>query len=209
MKYVMRKSDSTGPKLRLALVVEDTLMRIGLETIIYTLAERILLDSFESIDAYLASNGDQYDIAFVSADALILNEEYFRSLRTRVIPVMSSGNPYDLWTHSEGDFLHSLWSTDQLQQKLSELITKNQKEKQTGKEKGLSTREEEVLKEVARGLTNKEIADHLNISMNTVMTHRKNITAKLNIKTVPGLTFYALMNGLVSGEEVVDHATDR
>lgn len=75
-------------------------------------------------------------------------------------------------------------------------------------DKGLSSRELEVLTEVARGLTNKEIADTLNISMNTVMSHRKNITAKLNIKTVSGLTFYALMNGLISGEEVVEKASD-
>ena len=47
-----------------------------------------------------------------------------------------------------------------------------------------------------------EIAEHLNISLNTVLTHRKNITAKLGIKTVSGLTFYAIMNGLISGDEI-------
>ena len=52
------------------------------------------------------------------------------------------------------------------------------------------------------GWTNQEIAEHLNISLNTVLTHRKNITAKLGIKTVSGLTFYAIMNGLISGDEI-------
>ena len=48
----------------------------------------------------------------------------------------------------------------------------------------------------------KEIADKLNISLNTVLTHRKNITAKLGIKTVSGLTFYAIMNGIISGDDI-------
>ena len=61
----------------------------------------------------------------------------------------------------------------------------------------LSDREKEVLSEVARGYLNKEIADRLNISINTVITHRKNITRKTGIKTTPGLTVYALLNGLV------------
>ena len=47
-----------------------------------------------------------------------------------------------------------------------------------------------------------EIADKLNISLNTVLTHRKNITAKLGIKTVSGLTFYAIMNGIISGDDI-------
>ena len=68
--------------------------------------------------------------------------------------------------------------------------------------KGLSSREINVLREVVYGYTNKEIADHLHISLNTVLTHRKNITAKLGIKTVPGLTFYAIMNGVISGDEI-------
>lgn len=61
----------------------------------------------------------------------------------------------------------------------------------------LSDREKEVLACVARGMMNKEIADELKISINTVITHRKNITRKTEIKTVPGLTVYAILNNLV------------
>ena len=61
----------------------------------------------------------------------------------------------------------------------------------------LSDREKEVLVLVARGFLNKEIADKLNISINTVITHRKNITRKIGIKTTPGLTVYAILNGMV------------
>ena len=61
----------------------------------------------------------------------------------------------------------------------------------------LSQREKEILISVAQGLLNKEIADRHNISINTVITHRKNITRKTGIKTVAGLTAYAILNNLI------------
>ena len=61
----------------------------------------------------------------------------------------------------------------------------------------LSEREREVLVLVAKGLSNKEIADALCLSTHTVITHRKNIAAKLNIHSTAGLTIYAIANGLV------------
>lgn len=61
----------------------------------------------------------------------------------------------------------------------------------------LSAREKEILVCVAKGMLNKEIADKLCLSIYTVITHRKNITRKIGIKTVAGLTVYALLNGLI------------
>ena len=61
----------------------------------------------------------------------------------------------------------------------------------------LSAREKEILVCVAKGLLNKEIADLCNLSIHTVITHRKNITRKTGIKTAPGLTVYALLNNLI------------
>ncbi len=67
----------------------------------------------------------------------------------------------------------------------------------------LSDREKQIITEVARGLTNKEIADKLFISVFTVTTHRKNISRKLGIKSIAGLTAYALMNGYLKQEDIV------
>ncbi|MBA7571418.1 hypothetical protein ES708_13181 [subsurface metagenome] len=66
----------------------------------------------------------------------------------------------------------------------------------------LSEREMDVLKYVALGFTNKEIGDRLYISTHTVITHRKNITAKLGIKTIAGLTIYAVLNGIISSDKI-------
>lgn len=74
----------------------------------------------------------------------------------------------------------------------------------TGAE-ALSEREVEVLRHVVRGLTNKETAEQLFISINTVLTHRKNISRKLNIHSVAGLTIYAIAQGIVHLDEVKMH----
>ena len=66
----------------------------------------------------------------------------------------------------------------------------------------LSEREKEVLVCVAEGLMNKEIADRLSISIHTVVSHRKNITQKTGIKTIAGLTVYALLNNLLDPRSV-------
>jgi regulator of cell morphogenesis and NO signaling len=61
----------------------------------------------------------------------------------------------------------------------------------------LSEREKDVVIGVVQGLQNKEIADRLCISVNTVITHRRNIAGKLQIHSPAGLTIYAIVNGLV------------
>ena len=66
----------------------------------------------------------------------------------------------------------------------------------------LSSRERDILVCVAKGMINKEIADLYNISIHTVITHRRNITRKTGIKTVAGLTVYALLNNLIDPASV-------
>ena len=61
----------------------------------------------------------------------------------------------------------------------------------------LSDREKDVIISLVQGMSNKEIADHLYISVNTVITHRRNIARKLQIHSPAGLTIYAIVNGLV------------
>lgn len=66
----------------------------------------------------------------------------------------------------------------------------------------LSDREKEVIVALVQGMANKEIASHLNISVNTVITHRRNIARKLQIHSPAGLTIYAIVNDLVNIDAV-------
>ena len=85
--------------------------------------------------------------------------------------------------------------------KLNQVAQSNDKaDKQDDVE--LSKREIDVLVAVAKGLMNKEIADQMNISIHTVISHRKNISRKTGIKSVSGLTVYALLNNLIDENEV-------
>ena len=66
-----------------------------------------------------------------------------------------------------------------------------------GASEAISDREKDVIVALVQGMSNKEIADHLFISVNTVITHRRNIARKLQIHSPAGLTIYAIINGLV------------
>lgn len=87
-------------------------------------------------------------------------------------------------------------TSDDIEQKIA-VVMKAAPADQKGDGEELSSREKEILVCVAKGMLNKEIADHFNISIYTVITHRKNITRKTGIKTVAGLTVYALLNNLI------------
>ena len=66
----------------------------------------------------------------------------------------------------------------------------------------LSSREKDIVVCVAKGMSNKEIADHLFLSVNTVTTHRRNIARKLQIHSPAGITIYAIVNKLVTLSDV-------
>ncbi len=76
--------------------------------------------------------------------------------------------------------------------KISKMISQNAEAGET-----LSDREKDVIVSLVQGMTNKEIAEHLFISINTVITHRRNIARKLQIHSPAGLTIYAIVNNLV------------
>lgn len=67
----------------------------------------------------------------------------------------------------------------------------------------LSEREKEILIAVAKGMMNKEIAEFYNISIHTVMAHRKNVSRKTGIKSVSGFLVYALLNNFIEEHEVL------
>lgn len=71
-----------------------------------------------------------------------------------------------------------------------------------GQEQKISARERDIISGVAHGLSNKEIADRLCISVTTVATHRRNIAQKLNIHSPAALAIYAVINGIVKIEEL-------
>jgi DNA-binding CsgD family transcriptional regulator len=92
------------------------------------------------------------------------------------------------------DIIYIYNTTDSISKKINYYVSKASDVKSDTQ---LSAREIEVLTMVAKGCSNKQIAGQLFISIHTVITHRKNITFKLGIKSISGLTLYAALNNLV------------
>ena len=94
---------------------------------------------------------------------------------------------------------------DQINDKLMRLSNEPDGSK---RQEPLSQREKEVVACVVQGMTNKQIADKLCLSPHTVITHRRNISAKLGIHSTAGLTIYAIVNKLVDLGDIKDSPTE-
>lgn len=92
-------------------------------------------------------------------------------------------------------------SPEKLTEKIKAFLNESEK---PDNDDDLSIREKEVLRLIALGHTNKSIADNLFISTHTVISHRKNITDKLGIKSIPGLTVYAIIQKIISQSDITN-----
>lgn len=139
------------------------------------------------------SLSDMYDCFLTETTFLISHLDFFLRHRQQTVVWVSHKSSE---TIKEPIFkvLSAFDSGDKIRSVILSLKPKN--EENTTKEK-LSQREVQVLCEIASGKTNKEIADSLFISVNTVITHRKNISSKLGIRSASGMALYAMMNGLI------------
>ena len=146
-------------------------------------------DSFASF----VSDAERYDIYIVSMETFVANLNFFLPRKEKVVLLASL-----VRTEDNPSIAHI--SIDDAPEttlrKIADVIPDSDCPRTAGKNV-LSQRETDVIREIARGKTNKEIADQLNISVNTVLTHRKNISQKLGIRSASGLSLYALMNALI------------
>jgi DNA-binding CsgD family transcriptional regulator len=102
----------------------------------------------------------------------------------------------------EDEIITSFTSSTEIQKIISRCLKSKDQRNASYSGSELSTREQDVLKLIALGHSNKEIAELLFISIHTVISHRKNITEKLGIKSIPGLTVYAILNKLIDTDNI-------
>lgn len=98
------------------------------------------------------------------------------------------------------EFISLYDSAEQIKTKVESVISENKQDDSDKQE--LSQREKEIVSCIVKGLTNKQIAEELHLSVHTVMTHRRNISGKLQIHSSAGLAIYAIVNKLVSLDEI-------
>ncbi|MCI2133013.1 MAG: helix-turn-helix transcriptional regulator [Bacteroidales bacterium] len=154
-------------------------------------------DEAYNIDAYAKHHG-MADVKLKELKNIIIKYLPGDSLRNNML----TATLYDLYNNEEWLQLHA-----KVENEILVPVIKNMEMNistgadvlnvEEGSENALSPREREVVSCLAMGLSNKEIASKLNISINTVITHRKNIATKLSIHSVAGITIYAIVNNLV------------
>ena len=172
---------------QIAIILSDTLRSIGLQSLLTDYFPPVEVCYFPNFEMLSSTGSDTYD--------------FFLPRRNKTAILIDSTEEHGALSSTNRITLRS--SQETIIEQLQQLFTSDSSGNTTTENnKDLSSREVDVLQLIVKGITNKEIADKLNISLNTVLTHRKNITAKLGIKTVSGLTFYAIMNGIISGDDI-------
>lgn len=192
---------------KIAIVDSNTLASLGLKQLLLNVMPIMTVDTFGSFSELESSNIDEYFHYFVAMDIVIRNRQFFINHKQKTIVLTLSLNDSAQLT----DF-HSLYINQPEHELVRALLTLQQHAHGGGRnlppmpqilqQKILSDREIEVMSLIVQGYINKEIAAKLNIGLTTVITHRKNIVAKLKAHSVAQLTIYAVTNGIVRPEEI-------
>ncbi|MGN1245711.1 MAG: response regulator transcription factor [Muribaculaceae bacterium] len=173
--------------VNIAIVTPCTLTYLGVKLLLEDLPSATVC---HIPDASLLAhdNSDHFDVLVTDSEVCMSHLQFFLPRRSKTIVITSAPHLQPAF-----DFIDCTKSAGQISERLIAFIDRLRTSDSPQSE--LSQREIEVLTLVASGKINKEIADALQISINTVLTHRKNISAKLGIKSVSGLSVYAMMNG--------------
>lgn len=197
-------------KPEIAIIEPNTLTSLGLKAILERMIPMATIRTFRSFSELMDDTPDMYAHYFISAQIYVEHNAFFLPRKRKTIVLAGDSLQFQL----SGVPVLNIYEPEE------ELVKNILKLHQHAHHNGypvkdmppmppvmqhqelLSTREIEVLVLITKGLINKEIADKLNISLTTVITHRKNITEKLGIKSVSGLTIYAVMNGYIAADRI-------
>lgn len=181
-------------------------LRKGLKGIIESVDQNRVIGSYENVSSvkrYILQ--DRPDVIVIGESLLDrdkLAEIKNNPSHTRFVLLQEQGTATKYGNQYFAQQIHVHDYKEVLLKKIRELSQESGKEDEAEEKQDLSERERLVVKCIAKGLTNKEMADQLFLSPHTIITHRKNITRKLGIKTVSGLTVYALLNNIIDISEV-------
>ena len=163
------------------------------------------LDRIDRMEEKLAAFNPDILIINPLLIAYDTNEQFLKICRdfSNVIPVALVTSYVDAGILKQfKDVIEINDSKQKVVTKIFNLLSDNKSTQDKPESIELSNRETDVLVALVKGLTNKEISDKLFISVHTVITHRKNIVRKTGIKSVSGLTVYALLNNLIDETEI-------
>ena len=187
---------------KVAIVDANTLAVLGLKQMLQTAMPIMTVDTFGSFAELEANHPEQFFHYFVAMNIVLEHKAFFLDQRKKTIVLTLSRE-----TTSQLSEFHSLCINVPEEELVRSLLMLEQHAHGHGqnlpqmpkalRRKILSDREIEVMSLIVQGYINKEIADKLNISLSTVITHRKNIMDKLGLRSVSALTIYAVTHNYV------------
>ncbi len=190
----------------IAVVEPSSIIFEGLSNVLYRGLPAIGLYRLGDIhELELVLNRHRLNIVIINPLYIQSDKKHFLSLRQSKAGLQWIGLVYSFFDKDLlGLFDNTIQITDSPEVIISKLRSTKKPDHQFPEEdktEPLSERELDVLGQLARGLSNKEIADKLNISIHTVISHRKNITHKTGIRSQAGLTIFAISNKIISLED--------
>ena len=187
---------------QIAIIDTNTLAVIGLKSVLQSIMPMMQIDTYNSFEELQTSNAERYFHYFVSLNIVLDNRTFFVDNRRKTIVLTTSSDP-----NSRLSGFHSLCINQPEHLLIKSILMLEQKAHGQGRnlppvpkdeqDNILSDREIEVLSLIVQGYINKEIAEKLSIALATVITHRRKIMEKLNVKSVSALTIYAVTHGYV------------
>ena len=191
------------PVINIGIIEPSPIVIEGIESLLLKLPLRINIILIRDFEDMTSKN------SLRNLDFLIINPTQLFN-RVRQVKMFRFENPkirwfgivYAVFDKETLSSFDEIISIDDTRDTILKKIQKHIKSTDDRNSNSLSDREIDVLKEIVRGRSNKEIADVLNISIHTVMSHRKNIMQKTGIKSQAGLTVYALTNNILNVENI-------
>lgn len=186
-------------KINILFYIHKYLITRGLSDILKEINGNINLKNFHSLEeakSFIIDNRlDLLIVENINTERLFTPNIIQNLGHTKVIIIGKSeiNHLNDLYDY---EFIPKNISKEQVYKKFNDLL--NYDKIEYNEEDILSEREKEIVKLIALGFSNKEIADKLFLSIHTITTHRKNISKKLGIKTISGITIYAVLNGIIT-----------
>lgn len=190
----------------IAVIAPSILTALGMKSILEKIIPMAEVEVFNDVHALEESGMERYFHFFTAAPLFVRHSALFRPYRRRVILLAGGSVPSEL---ADMRRLNILRSEEELVRDIMHMHRSvhhdaHDPAPDASAAQGpvLSAREAEVLALIARGHINKEIAQRLGIGLTTVISHRRNLMEKLGIRSVSGLTLYAVTRGYVEADEL-------
>ena len=194
---------------KIAIAEPSSMLRIGLEQLLRELPDAEVVFSTDNLNAlYSRINALHPDILIVNpllfdhTKRATIRAEFDQLPNLRIIGLITAY----IESQHQRQFAGIIELNDDFQRiksTLNQVSNTLQTDNEDPDTAPLSDREKDVLICLSKGLKNNEIADQLNISVHTVITHRKNIVRKTGIKSVAALTVYAILNNLIEEKDII------